>query len=1013
MCGKSEQLETHDLGFAFEIRDLPGAAAEDRVELGFERWREAIAEADDRELSAFDRDIVAGGDGRTLLAALFGNSPFLTQCVVQEPALVHRLFNAGPDRVLIDVMNDIRDLRRAAVDRPALAAGLRRAKRRVALLTAVADIAGIWPLEMVTAALSDFADAALGCAAAHLLRQAHTAGTLTLADPDDAEHGSGLVILGMGKLGARELNYSSDIDLIVLYDHECITTDDADSLHRNMVRLTRDLARLIDERTSDGYVFRTDLRLRPDPASTPLAVSVLAAETYYESLGQNWERAAMIKARPVAGDDEAGTTFLHRLQPFIWRKNLDFAAIQDIHSIKRQINAHRGGDSIAVAGHNIKLGRGGIREVEFFVQTQQLIWGGRIPELRCTGTLDGLIALAQAGRIDASTAENMAASYRFLRRVEHRLQMIDDEQTQTLPRDDQDISHLAIFLGFADGAAFADEMLTHLRTVEGHYAALFEDSPSLGAPQAAGNLVFTGGESDPETLHTLGGLGFAHPDVVDAGIRAWHHGRYRAMRSARSREILTELVPTVLAALAATPAPDDAFVRFDRFLSQLPAGVQLFAMFHSNPQLLALVAEIMGAAPRLAEHLSRTPTVLDGVLTADFFGAPPSPEDLAADLERQLGTAPDTEATLDISRRWANDQIFQVGVQSLRRVIQPGAAAEALSNVADVALDRLHHHIGAEFASRHGRISGDGMAIVAMGKLGSREMTPASDLDLIFVYEASAETSDGDRPLTVGQYFARLSQRLINAVTAQTNEGRLYEVDMRLRPSGNAGPIASSIEAFVQYHEEAAWTWEHLALTRARVVSGPAGLARRIETVIRDTLTRRRDPVALLGDVAEMRARMDKEHHTDVIWEVKHLRGGLVDIDFIAQYLQLRHAHDHPQVLSANTRAALKAIRDVGLIDPGVADQLIEGLDLWQGLQGLLRLTIEGYLQKDPQADIPPALRDTLAAVGGCTDFAALEAKMRSTASVVHAHFRDLIEVPAAATTDGDASTTEFSATPT
>ena len=995
----------HDLGFHLEIGDLPGAAAPDRAALGFERWREAIAAADDPDLSTFDRGLKAGDDGHSLLAALFGNSPYLTQCAVQEPAFVHRLFSAGPDRALADVMVEMTCLRRKAVDQSALAACLRRAKRRVALLTAVADIAGTWSLEKVTAALSDFAGAALGCAAAHLLRQAHAAGIVTLPDPDDAENDSGLVILGMGKLGARELNYSSDIDLIVLYDHERISTADADSLHRHMVRLTRDMARLMDERTTDGYVFRTDLRLRPDPASTPLAVSVLAAETYYESLGQNWERAAMIKARPVAGDDDAGTTFLHRLQPFIWRKNLDFAAIQDIHSIKRQINAHGGGGTISVAGHNIKLGRGGIREIEFFVQTQQLIWGGRMPELRCTGTLDGLTALARAGRIDAPAAAEMAAAYRFLRRVEHRLQMIDDEQTQTLPQDDQGLHHLAIFLGFADGHSFGDEMLTQLRTVEGHYAALFEDSPSLGAPQAAGNLVFTGGESDPETLHTLEGLGFSNPEVVDAGIRAWHHGRYRAVRSARGREILTELVPAVLAALATTPAPDDAFVRFDRFLSQLPAGVQLFAMFHSNPQLLALVAEIMGAAPRLADHLSRKPTVLDGVLTADFFAAPPSPEDLDADLERQLGATADVEATLDISRRWANDHIFQIGVQCLRRVIHPNTAAEALSNVADVALDRLHHHISAEFAGHHGRISGDGMAIVAMGKLGGREMTPASDLDLIFVYDASAEASDGDRPLTVGQYFARLTQRLINAVTVQTNGGRLYEVDMRLRPSGNAGPIASSIEAFTRYHEAAAWTWEHLALTRARVVSGPAGLTQRIETVIRETLTRERDPVALLRDVADMRARMDGEHHTDVIWEVKHLRGGLVDIDFIAQYLQLRHAHDHPHILSTNTRAALKAIRDDGLIDPGVAAQLIEGLDLWQGLQGLLRLTIEGYLQKDPQADIPMALRDTLAAVGGCEDFAALEAKMRSTASIVHAHFRDLIEVPAATAANGDAST--------
>ncbi|MCP5372478.1 MAG: bifunctional [glutamine synthetase] adenylyltransferase/[glutamine synthetase]-adenylyl-L-tyrosine phosphorylase [Hyphomicrobiales bacterium] len=1001
----------HHFGFASEQKQCPRAADPARAETGRQRWIEALealtgeAAADDP--AARGRALADDPAARALLDALFGNSDYLTLVAVKEPVFALDLFGRGPDACLDDVMAGLVDLKRdgTAAGDQGLGRALRRAKRRASLAIALADITGTWDVARVTAALSDLAEAALGCACAQALRQLAARGAIALPDDGDPEAGSGLIVLGMGKFGGRELNYSSDIDIIVLYDDEVVRSDAPDGLQNHFVRLARNLVKVMDERTADGYVFRMDLRLRPDPGATPLALSALAAELYYESLGQNWERAAMIKARPVAGDRAAAAQFLERLRPFIWRKNLDFAAIQDIHSIKRQINAHKGGGAIAVNGHNVKLGRGGIREIEFFAQTQQLIWGGRVPEVRRRRTVDGLAALTALGQVSAATTAEMTEAYEFLRRVEHRLQMINDEQTQTLPRDPAALNRLAVFLGFAGRDAFAAALLARLRTVESHYAELFEDAPSLGGREhAEGNLVFTGSEPDPETLKTLEALGFANPRAVDGAIRGWHHGRYRAVRSARAREILTELVPVLLAAFGRVAHPDAAFIKFDEFLSRVPTGVQLFSMIHAKPELLDLLADLMGSAPKLADHLANRPAVLDSVLTGDFFDPPPSPEFLDEEIDRQLAQARDEEDMLDISRRWANDRRFQVGIQVLSGKIEPRPAAEALSNVAETAIRRLLPRIIDAFAAPHGRILKSGMAVIAMGKLGAREMTRASDLDLIFVYDVPPGTemsSGGRKPLAASQYFARLSQRLINAITAQTSEGSLYEVDMRLRPSGNAGPIACSFETFAKYQAEDAWTWEHMALTRGRVITGPIELADAVEDEIRKVLTRRRDPEALLMDVADMRRRMDKEHHTDDIWSVKHLRGGLVDLEFMAQYLQLRHAHDHPEVLDTNTHRALGRIRDAGLLEPAVANDLIAALDLWQALQGMLRLTLEGvgtpHDSDDPDQAIPAALKPKLAQLTGVPDFNSLVALMRETAERTYGHFRTLIEDPATA----------------
>ena len=587
---------------------LPEPADARRLALGFEAWNEAVALAQGSPASDLARQWSAAGAGKRLLASIFGNSPFLTGVAVKEWAFLIRLVEQGPDPLFHDIAAGIEKTEDLGEDTAAVMRRLRVAKRRVALVAALAEVAGAWSLEQQTAALSRFAEAALGAALRHLLREAARKRLISVTDADQPEQDSGLIVLGIGKLGGYELNYSSDIDLIILYDPVSARVSARDGEQSFFVRLTRELVRILEAYTGDGYSFRTDLRLRPDPASTPLAMSVPAALAYYESVGQNWERAALIKARPVAGDRAAGRRFLRELQPFIWRKNLDFAAIQDIHSIKRQINAHRGGGKIALEGHDIKTGRGGIREIEFFAQTQQLIWGGRLQELRVGPTCEALRRLAGAGRIDPATAVQLIDDYRFLRRLEHRLQMVEDAQIHALPSDRAGIERIAIFLGYSDAEAFVADLRAHLVSVERHYAELFEQAPNLAGP---GNLVFTGADDDCETLRTLSRLGFAEPASVSALVRSWHHGRLRATRSQRAREILTELVPELLRIFGATPHPDAALRRFDQFLSHLPAGVQLFSLFHANPGLLALVAEIMAGAPRLAEQLAQHPALLE------------------------------------------------------------------------------------------------------------------------------------------------------------------------------------------------------------------------------------------------------------------------------------------------------------------------------------------------------------------------------------------------------------------
>jgi glutamate-ammonia-ligase adenylyltransferase len=936
-------------------------------------------------------------EATALLDALFGNSPYLTETALRDPGFMTDLWRSGPDTALTDIKSLLSAAQKEARGDGTpekVAATLRRLKRRAALVVAVADIAGVWPLDKITGALSLVASACLQALLDAVLLRLSRDGQLAIGNDPDA---ASFTVLGMGKLGANELNYSSDVDLILLYDREAPALRDNEQAPRHLVRAARLIVQLMSEISVDGYIFRTDLRLRPDPGSTPLAMSVQAAELYYESVGQNWERAAMIKACPVAGNHAVGESFLDALRPYIWRKHLDFAAIHDIHSIKRQIDAHRGGGTVKVLGHNVKLGRGGIREIEFFAQTQQLIFGGRNTSLRLRGTVETLRALNAAGHVGDQATEELIEAYGFLRGIEHRLQMIDDKQTHSVPENEVEATALATFLGYPDFRSFEQDLLQRLRCVEGHYAHLFEEAPSLAGP--GGNLVFTGTDDDPGTLQTLGTLGFRDPAAAAGIVRRWHHGRYRSTSSARARELLTELMPALLKALGETAAPDQALLNFDLFLGNLPAGVQLFSLFKANPALVELVAAIMGSAPRLAAHLARRTVLLDSVLSPSFYDPLPPVADMTEELTKLLAVTADEQDLLDTARRWANDRRFQVGVQQLKRIIKPAQAGFAYSAIAEATISALCERVEGRFADLHGGFHGQRLAVLGMGKLGSREMSATSDLDLIFVYDIppGLEASDGAQPLAPIQYYTRLSAKIVTALTTLTNEGALYEVDMRLRPSGRSGPLANSLEGFTAYHAQSAWTWEHLALTRARVIHGPQALAEQLERIIKATLCRSRDAAVLVRDVADMRDRIAEHVPAKSVWDFKHVPGGLFDIDFVAQYLALRHAAAHPHILDPHPAEMLRRTAVAGLIDGDDTEKLITARVLLSDVQSLLRLTLDGDEETFDEAKAPEGQRRLIAATENAPDIAALRRQIEAEAKAARAIYGRIVEEPARA----------------
>jgi glutamate-ammonia-ligase adenylyltransferase len=921
----------------------------------------------------------------SLLLGLADQSPFLWGLIRRDPARLLRILQQPPDAALEEALHKLSLCFDAECGEGQAMSLLRRVKQETALIVALADLSGAYDVVAATKALSRAADRFVAAALRVALRLAGD--KLKLASSEELEENCGLVILALGKHGAMELNYSSDVDLVVFYDSRAPALAAGPGAKANALRLTQHLVKLLQERTGDGYVVRVDLRLRPDPGSTAPAVSLDAARHYYETLGQNWERAAFIKARPVAGDLALGFSFLDEMAAFIWRKYFDYAAIADIHAMKRQIHAARGHAEIAVAGHDLKLGRGGIREIEFFVQTQQLIFGGRRQLLRGARTLDMLRQLQADGWVTAQARDELSQAYVFLRAVEHRLQMQNDQQTQRLPAETRALKAFAQFCGYGGAAGFSADLLHHLRAVEKHYARLFEHEPGLDS--RARNLVFTGAADDPETLETLRDMGFRDPALAAETVRGWHFGRRPAVQSARAREVLTELVPALLEAFSASGDADSGLLAFDTALAKIKAAVELFSLLKSNAAMREFFADLLGGAPRLAQVIAQTPHVLDAAIDRGVAAAPMDEADYSGRLARFHQGEQTLEGFLDAARIFTAEENFMIGLRLFAGLIEPDQAARAYSALAGVMVRACLESVQKFFAAEHGVPPGGRCVVLGLGKLGSYEMTATSDLDLVLLYDFDPEKpeSDGAKPLHAIVYYTRLTQRLIAALTAPTRRGKLYEVDMRLRPSGRQGPLATQIGSFRAYQAEQAEVWEHMALTRARPVAGDPGLAEEAQAIIAKTLFRPRDKRKLAKAVRDMRALIAKEKGESHGWDLKLAAGGLLDVEFIAQFLALAHGAEFPALRATSTRDILTAARG-NILEADTAERLSGALALYSNVMQWLRLALD--VGADPRS-AAEGVKRRIASASGLPDFALLERELALTRKEIRRIFMQLL----------------------
>ena len=745
---------------------------------------------------------------------------------------------------------------------------LRRRRGALSLVLAIGDLAGALSLEDVTSSLSDFADEALSLAIGS-----------SISRRVDGANSEGFYALALGKHGARELNYSSDIDPILLYDPERLARRERDEPGEAAQRYAREIVRILSDNTADGFVFRVDLRLRPASEVSPLAIPEGAALTHYESAALPWERAAFLRARAASGDIVAGETFLAAIEPFVWRRSLDFGAIAEIGALTARIRDAKQGPAEPSSGYNVKLGRGGIREIEFFVQTHQLIHGGRVPSLRVRGIAEGLDALVEAGLVPSGDASILTSAYRRLRTVEHRLQMVEDRQTHTLP-EGAALDAVARLDGLDDGAALLDDIAVHTRASGKLFDRLLE--------QVGGEGAGTASPPSAKAIEAIVPLPQIDRERLETRITGWLDGRYRPLRSPAAQDAFRSLLPTFLEAVAATSEPDEALLRWEKLLASMPPAINLFRLLEARPGLLDQLLRILSLAPPLADELARSPSLLDALIDRSALDLPGDVAGLAERMRSAEGV--DYERALDRLRIETGEQRFALGVQLIEAAHDAQEIAGGLSRVAEAAVHTALALAREEFVHRHGRIADSEMVVLGLGRLGGRALTHASDLDLVFLFtgDFSAE-SDGDKPLGGTLYFNRLAQRVGAALSVPTAQGALYEVDTRLRPQGNQGPLAVGLDSFVRYQRENAWTWEHMALTRARAVAGPPQARAAVEAALGAILAQDRDDVKLREDVVAMRADMARHKSPSGPLDAKLLRGGLVDLEFLVHHQQLRH----------------------------------------------------------------------------------------------------------------------------
>ncbi|MFT6472444.1 MAG: glutamate-ammonia-ligase adenylyltransferase [Qipengyuania sp.] len=870
------------------------------------------------------------------------HAPFLARVLERRPDLARMLAEGAGEEALLAAKQ---------VAEADVATALRRERLGLALVLAVGDLAGAFDLEKVMRELSTFADRALHAALAAAIRK-------RVPDAEPA----GMIGLALGKHGAGELNYSSDIDPILLYEPEQLPRRERDEPGEAAQRYARETVRLLSDVTSEGYVFRVDLRLRPAAEVSPLAISLDSAITHYESSALAWERAAFIRARACAGDIGAGEAFLDHIRPFVWRRSLDFGAIDEVRRLTHRIRDEQRGPRVPEPGYNLKLGRGGIREIEFFAQTHQLIHGGRDPSLRVRGTRAALDALAATGRISSADAQALGQSYDGLRTIEHRLQMVGDKQTHTLPAGEA-LDTAARLHGLDGGAALIALVEDLARPVAERFDALL-DEDRISVPKSAPHVVADTG---------------AAPDIpveLVERMSQWTGGRYPALRSTAALSAFEAIRPDLLSSIADSPDPAAAAVRWESLIARLPSAINLFRLLEARPGLFALIADCLTLAPPLAEDLSQRPELLDALIDRTALDLPGSVAELAAHMGRRE-RGDDYEMQLDRLRVVTGETRFALAVQLVEAAHDPLAIAAGLARTAEAALQVAVAAAEEEFAAKHGRIAGSELVVVGLGRLGGGVLTHASDLDIVYLFTGTHEgESDGERPLGATLYFNRLAQRVTAALSVPTAQGALYEVDTRLRPQGNQGPLAASVESFARYQREDAWTWEHMALTRARVLVGSEAARAEVGELVTSILCRERDPDSLRKDVLTMRGEMAAHKSAKGPLDAKLLRGGLVDIEFLVHYLQLRDR----AALGPDLGPVIGKLVAAGKLPPALA-----------GAHRLMTRLLVGTRLLAPDLARPnPAAAALLARQSGCGDYADLTHCLRAARHDVAAAWQDV-----------------------
>lgn len=878
-------------------------------------------------------------------------APFLCRALDRQPEL-EALLAAGDGEGALEWA-------RARGENEDAGIALRRHRLGLATALAIGDLSGAFSLDRVMQELSEFADHALDKA----IRAA-------IMDRTGDNCSDGMIALALGKQGARELNYSSDIDPILLYDPKTLPRRERDEAGEAAQRYARRIVNLLSENTAEGYVLRVDLRLRPASEISPPAVSVSSALTHYQGQALAWERAAFIRARAAAGDTAKGEAFLAEIAPFIWRQKLDFGAIEEIRALTQRIRADNEGSDTPGPDYDVKKGRGGIREIEFFAQTHQLIHGGRDPSLRLRGTRAALDALAEAERIDPEHARILGEGYDRLRVVEHRLQMVEDRQTHSLPPGEA-LDRVARLDGMADGAELVDE-LTRLTAQTG---AIYDELIGQGSPAPYP-------QPKPEIrARTLDHMGFDDARALAQRIEDWRDGRYSSIRSPQALEAFDRLLPQLLDAIAQSDDPEHAVNRFQSIIERTQSAIELFRLLTAQPEMIERLVNALTLSSRIANTLARRPETLDVLLERQ----PIDFENTYAHTLEQLRERPerdDYEAKLDCIRQIVSEARFTLEISLLEAEHKPSRIASALSHVAEAAITAAVEAAQEEFARTHGRIDDSELMVLGLGRLGGGALSPASDLDMIYLFEGEyGAESDGERPLGATLYYNRLATRVNAALSVPTAQGALYEVDTRLRPQGNQGPLAVSIDAFAKYQKSSAWTWEHMALNRARVLAGSDEARAKVEQVIVQTQCKSRDPAVLCGDVLKMRGDMAEHKPPKGELDVKLLRGGLIDVEFLVHFIQLRDASklggENPKMLSPDFAEAIPALIELGLLER----------ELWPAYDLLTDVLVASRLLAPDRQEPPPAAANVLARSCGCSSYAELLSNVADARACVVRHW--------------------------